>query len=115
MKRNKKKKVNNAAMAFGIDKHELKKWKARAKAGEISVITHYWVDDRFPDCDSVTKVACGDYPKLVQWGKAYGLKEKWIHERGELSHFDLFGNHQRRVLLAEGLYDQWKRFRNDAE
>lgn len=112
-KRNKKKEANNAAMAFGIDKYELNNWKARAKSGEIAIITHYWLDERFPDCDSVTKVACGNYQKLVQWGRAYGLREKWIHERGKLSHFDLFGDHQKRVLLAEGLHGQWKKFIDD--
>ncbi|MBM7632698.1 hypothetical protein [Geomicrobium sediminis] len=99
-------------MAFGINKQELMQWKERAKQGEISILTHYWVDERFPGCDSVTKVACSDIEKLLQWGKSYGFRPEWVHERGELSHFDVFGDHQKHVLEREGLIEQYERFVN---
>ncbi|GAK01959.1 NAD synthetase [Geomicrobium sp. JCM 19037] len=97
-------------MAFGVSKREMEQWKARARAGEISILTHFWLDDRFPDCDTVTKVACADLEKLLQWGKRYGLSKEWIHERGSLSHFDLFGTYQQKVLIQEGKLDQYERF-----
>ncbi|MBB6449198.1 putative metallo-beta-lactamase superfamily hydrolase [Geomicrobium halophilum] len=97
-------------MAFGISRSELESWKQRAQAGKIAIITHYWLDERFPRCDSVTKVACADQEKLVQWGKVYGLKPEWIHKRGSLSHFDLFGDIQKRVLEHEGLDTQRYKF-----
>ncbi len=32
-------------------------------------LTHYWQDERFPGCYTVTKVGCNDLEKLVTWGK----------------------------------------------
>jgi len=97
-------------MAFGIDKQELNEWKERVKRGEIAFLTHYWIDERFPNCHTVTKVGCIAIPKLIQWGSRYGLDEKWIHRRYVYPHFDLFGERQKSILQKEGLYDHIARF-----
>lgn len=44
-------------MAFGTNRTELSAWKRAVRAGEIAFLTHYWLDDRFPGCKTVTKVA----------------------------------------------------------
>lgn len=93
-------------MAFGIKRAELLAWKRQAEAGEIAFLTHYWLDDRFPDCTTVTKVACADRKKLVKWGRQYGLKEEWIHQRESFPHFDLLGEKQRFILIKEGKEEQ---------
>ena len=98
-------------MAFGINRDELKAWKQQVQNGEIAILTHYWIDDRFPGCDSVTKVGCNNIDKLMAWGKAYGLKEKWIHKDKNYPHFDLFGKWQKEVLIKEEKWDQIKKFR----
>lgn len=91
-------------MAFGLKKQELAEWKKRIDNGEIAFLTHYWLDDRFPDCKTVTKVGCSDLEKLKSWGKKYGLKEEWIHFRKDgYSHFDLLGDTQRMILKEEGI------------
>ena len=96
-------------MAFGITKTELNNWKQAIDQGQIAFLTHYWLDDRFPDCNSVTKVGCCDLAKLAKWGKKYQFKERWIHHRRDgYSHFDLLGDKQLEVLAKEGLLDQVK-------
>ncbi|MDN7245681.1 hypothetical protein ACSFXN_07590 [Planococcus sp. 1R117A] len=97
-------------MAFGIKREELNRWKQNVEAGNIAFLTHYWIDDRFPGCSTVTKVGCSDLEKLEQWGKQYGLKAEWMDLRGDYPHFDLFGDHQRRILSAEGMMEQLNRF-----
>ncbi|WKA60201.1 hypothetical protein QWY16_08860 [Planococcus shenhongbingii] len=97
-------------MAFGIKREELNRWKQNVEAGNIAFLTHYWIDDRFPSCSTVTKVGCSDLEKLEQWGKQYGLKAEWMDLRGDYPHFDLFGDHQRRILSAEGMMEQLNRF-----
>ncbi len=54
-------------MAFGINRAELKQWKAKVRNGQIAFLTHYWLDDRFPGCNTVTKVGCNDVERLKAW------------------------------------------------
>lgn len=69
-------------MAFGIRKEDLRAWKKAIEDGEIAFLTHYWLDDRFPGCKTVTKVGCRDIQRLAQWGKTYGLKKSgFIYEK----------------------------------
>ncbi len=42
-------------MAFGVKREELNRWKQAVKRGEIAFLTHYWLDDRFPEAKTVTK------------------------------------------------------------
>lgn len=93
-------------MAFGIKRDELNQWKQDVMDEKISFLTHYWVDDRFPGCSTVTKVGCSNLEKLEQWGRQYGLKPEWMDLRGDYPHFDLFGDHQKRILHAEGMLAQ---------
>ncbi len=44
-------------MAFGINREELKHWKKQVAQGDIAFLTHYWFDKRFPQFNTVTKVA----------------------------------------------------------
>lgn len=97
-------------MAFGINRSELKAWKQKVKNNEIAFLTHYWLDDRFPGCDTVTKVGCRDIEKLVTWGKQYGLEEIWVHERKKFPHFDLFGNIQLKILESEQKWGHIEKF-----
>lgn len=97
-------------MAFGINRQELRTWKKAVAAGEIAFLTHYWLDDRFPGCKTVTKVGCVNVDKLLAWGKPYGLKHEWIDRRDDFPHFDLFGKYEQEILLAEGKIEQLKRF-----
>lgn len=93
-------------MAFGIKRKDLEKWKAKIDQGEIAFLTHYWLDDRFPNSKTVTKVGCNDINKLINWGKKYGLKPEWIDIRQNgYSHFDLLGLKQKEILEREGLID----------
>jgi len=93
-------------VAFGIKRQEIVAWKKKIDQGEIAFLTHYWLDDRFPDCKTVTKVGCHDLEKLAAWGKKYGLKKEWIDYRTDgYSHFDLLGDKQISILEKEGLYD----------
>ncbi len=62
-----------------------------SEKGEIAFLTHYWLDDRFPEAKTVTKAGCADIDKLIRWGAAYGLKKEWIHKKSEFPHFDLLG------------------------
>ncbi|MFZ4452488.1 hypothetical protein [Salibacterium aidingense] len=97
-------------MAFGINRRELNEWKRKVNNGEIAFITHYWYDPRFPDCRCVTKAGCADVNTLSAWGKQYGLKPEWIHERRTFPHFDLLGATQVRILKEEGIVAQLERF-----
>lgn len=97
-------------MAFGITRDELQQWKLAVLRGDIVCLTHYWEDDRFPNCTTVTKVGCVDVDKLKEWGKQYGLQPEWIDPHETYPHFDLFGHIQFNVLEAEGEVDQIRRF-----
>ena len=97
-------------MAFGIKREELNAWKKTVQAGEMAFLTHYWLDERFPGCKTVTKAGCADLDKLIKWGKQYGLKPEWIDMREDYPHFDLFGKHEHDILLNEGLIEQLERF-----
>lgn len=75
-------------------------------SGEIAFLTHYWLDERFPDSKTVTKVGCRDLERLAKWGEKYGLKKDWIDIRKHgYSHFDLIGDRQKEILSKEGLTD----------
>lgn len=102
-------------MAFGISRSQLNDWKELARRGEIAFLTHYWLDDRFPECYTVTKVACINQQALIEWGKQYGLKEQWIHQREPFPHFDLLGELQRDILMKEGQIDQLNRLKRKDE
>ncbi|WP_101843985.1 hypothetical protein [Halobacillus sp. Marseille-P3879] len=97
-------------MAFGIKREELQLWKRRVEEGEVVFLTHYWLDDRFPDCDTVTKVGCADIDKLAAWGEKYGLRKEWIHRDPRHPHFDLFGTRQFEILKSERQWEQIRRF-----
>lgn len=94
-------------MAFGIKREQLKNWKRKVQEGEIAFLTHYWIDDRFPGCRTVTKVGCNDRKKLADWGRKYGLMPEWIDDRKkDFPHYDLFGQKQAEILKKEGLVNQ---------
>lgn len=97
-------------MAFGINREELRAWKQQVQNGEIAFLTHYWLDDRFPDCHTVTKVGCVDIEKLIAWGNKHGLEESWIHKRDQFPHFDLVGDLQINILKKENKFDHVQRF-----
>ncbi|WP_027963291.1 hypothetical protein [Halalkalibacillus halophilus] len=99
-------------MAFGIKKEELRMWKSKVQKGEIAFITHFWIDERFPTMNTVTKVGCNDLDRLINWGKKYGLKASWIHRDEKYPHFDLIGSFQRDILKAEGKLEQLERLEN---
>lgn len=96
-------------MAFGINRNELRAWKQQVERGEIAILTHYWIDKRFPSSTSVTKVGCSDLTVLKLWGQKYNLKPDWIH-LNHYPHFDLFGESQKQILADEGCHDHIKRF-----
>lgn len=98
-------------MAFGIKKEELSDWKEKVLRGDIAFLTHYWYDERFPDCYCVTKVGCSDVIRLKEWGLENGLKTEWIHHRGEFPHFDLLGQKQVEILKKYQLIDHLRRFK----
>ncbi|WP_433742272.1 hypothetical protein [Falsibacillus pallidus] len=94
-------------MAFGIDRQTVRQWKRKIDNGDIAFLTHYWIDERFPGCKTVTKVGCRDLDKLAAWGAQYGLKKAWIDIRRDgYSHFDLLGDKEREILQKEGLEEQ---------
>ncbi|WP_026581657.1 hypothetical protein [Bacillus sp. J33] len=102
-------------MAFGLSKKDLREWKKKIDQGEIAFLTHYWIDERFPGCKTVTKVGCSDMDKLIAWGKKHGLKPEWIDYRNDgYSHFDLIGDRQAEILKKEQLLDQLKKLQGDA-
>lgn len=98
-------------VAFGVNRNELRKWKIKVQNGEIAFLTHYWLDERFPNCQTVTKVGCADIEKLMKWGSKYSLQPRWIDRRPRYPHFDLFNNIQREILIQEELWDHIRRFR----
>jgi len=99
-------------MAFGIKKHQILNWKKEIDEGKIAFLTHYWLDDRFPNAKSVTKVGSNNLTELALWGKAYHLKKEWIHVRKDgYSHYDLIGEIQLKVLKNEGLFDHIDHFK----
>lgn len=89
-------------MAFGVTKTELAAWKEEAEKGRVAFLTHFWYDSRFPQYKTVTKAACKDKSRLIAWGKKYNLKREWIHVDDHFPHFDLIGNAEKEILLAEG-------------
>lgn len=93
-------------MAFGIKRKDIQLWKEQATRGELAFLTHFWYDERFPHYHTVTKAACSDKEKLIDWGKKYGLKEEWIHHRDDFPHFDLLGERQKEILIKENQYEQ---------
>ncbi|MEK4029937.1 MULTISPECIES: hypothetical protein [Bacillaceae] len=98
-------------MAFGIHKQELAEWKRQIDNGNIAFLTHYWLDERFPHCRTVTKVGCKDLETLARWGRKYGLKKEWIDKRKDgYSHFDLLGDRQKEILEREGLQSHIEKF-----
>ncbi|MBY7143565.1 hypothetical protein KFZ56_11025 [Virgibacillus sp. NKC19-3] len=98
-------------MAFGVKREEVNAWKKKVESGNIAFLTHFWIDDRFPGCDTVTKVGCSDIDKLKKWGKKYGLIENWIHKDERFPHFDLFGKQQKDILQQENKWDHIDKFR----
>ncbi|PLT29345.1 hypothetical protein [Peribacillus deserti] len=93
-------------MAFGIKRRDIENWKRKIDRGEIAFLTHYWLDDRFPGCKTVTKAGCSDLDKLAEWGAKYGLQREWIHIRKDgYPHFDLLGERQAAILQAEGIHE----------
>ncbi|TMN23663.1 hypothetical protein [Lentibacillus cibarius] len=98
-------------MAFGVNRRELHEWKTQVKNGQIAFLTHFWIDERFPGCYTVTKVGCSDLGKLAEWGRAYQLNPDWIHRDKHFPHFDLFGDKQRQILKDEGKWEHMRRFR----
>lgn len=110
------KKRRKGKMAFGITREELRAWKSAIEAGEIAFLTHYWLDERFPHTNTVTKVGCNDLQLLAEWGQSHGLEAKWIHKRKDgYSHFDLLGKKQEEIMKKENLFFQLEAFRrNDA-
>lgn len=97
-------------MAFGVKKNELLAWKREVSNGKIAILTHYWMDKRFPGCFTVTKVGCRDVEKLILWGREYCLLPEWIHMDKNYPHYDLFGEKQKEVLTKEGQREQLNRF-----
>ncbi|UOQ47723.1 hypothetical protein MUN88_16955 [Gracilibacillus caseinilyticus] len=98
-------------MAFGLDRQTLRQWKQEVLHGNIAFLTHYWIDDRFPGCTTVTKVGCNDYRKLIAWGEQYGLKQEWIHHDPDYPHFDLFGERQKAILQQEKQWHHINKFK----
>ncbi|MFF2090371.1 hypothetical protein [Paenibacillus sp. NPDC058174] len=97
-------------MAFGIKRAEMNEWKRKVSQGEIAYLTHYWLDPRFPNMKTVTKVGCSDLDKLAAWCRDNGLNPRYIHAREEYPHFDLLGPKQIEILKREKLFDQLERF-----
>ncbi|RCW51337.1 hypothetical protein [Paenibacillus prosopidis] len=97
-------------MAFGITRQEMEQWKTVVARGEIAFLTHYWIDPRFPDMRTVTKVGCADMEKLSRWCLDNGLNPRYIHARSQFPHFDLIGAKQREVLLRTNQLEQLERF-----
>ncbi|MFB1049469.1 hypothetical protein [Paraliobacillus sp. JSM ZJ581] len=97
-------------MAFGLKRSELNEWKNKVTNGKIAFLTHYWLDDRFPGCNTVTKVGCNNLEILTKWGETYQLSPSWIHRDEKYPHFDLFGSKQKEILVKEGQHAQIQRF-----
>ncbi|EUJ33316.1 hypothetical protein MFLO_03215 [Listeria floridensis FSL S10-1187] len=98
-------------MAFGVKRDELKAFQQKAESGEVALLTHYWLDKRFPNSKTVTKAASSDLEALKKWGSQYHLPEAYIdYGHKNLPHYDLFGEIQLKVLEQEGKWDQIERF-----
>ncbi|YCA45355.1 hypothetical protein M1E11_09300 [Bacillus sp. JZ8] len=97
-------------MAFGIKRKELENWKRAVEEGEIAFLTHYWLDDRFPNAKTVTKVGCSNIERLIAWGKKYDLPKKAVDNRSGYPHFDLLEEKQIEIMTKENRLDQLKRF-----
>lgn len=97
-------------MAFGIDRSQLNDWKQQVSNGQIVFLTHYWIDNRFPNMRTVTKVGCADIEKLQNWCLEHQLNPRYIHIRERYPHFDLFGAEQLRILKQEKLQHHIDRF-----
>lgn len=97
-------------MAFGIKRDELQAWKTAVAGGEIAFLTHFWLDERFPGMKTVTKVGCSNLDKLAEWCRDNGLDPRYIHNRGEYPHFDLFGPRQAAILEKAGEQGMIQRF-----
>lgn len=100
-------------MAFGITRDELAEWKRRVQRGDVALLTHFWLDPRYPGIKTVTKAGCSNIDTLLLWGQPYGLERRHLHMRTAYPHFDLIGDKQKEILLQEGLYEQITRFRID--
>ncbi|MGF7045543.1 hypothetical protein J2T13_000003 [Paenibacillus sp. DS2015] len=98
-------------MAFGIKREELTTWKEAVNSGEIAFLTHYWLDPRFPNITTVTKVGCSDLERLSKWCIDHGLPPQYIHNRSPFPHFDLMGSRQKEILIQENLSQHIERFR----
>jgi len=98
-------------MAFGITRSELQAWKQDVAAGKIAFLTHFWTDERFPGCYTVTKVGCRNLSMLIEWGAQHDLQPHWIHERDHFPHFDLFGDRQLDMLMKEGQWSHIEKFK----
>jgi hypothetical protein len=98
-------------VAFGITREELQQWKQAVTRGELAFITHYWLDSRFPDIKTVTKVGCSNLKVLSAWCESYGLNPSYIHNRPPFPHFDLMGGKQKEILQAEQLWVHLQRFK----
>lgn len=98
-------------MAFGVTRAELNAWKEDVSAGKIAFLTHYWIDPRFPDMRTVTKVGCSDLERLRDWCSKHGLPSQYIHNRSPFPHFDLMGPRQVDILKEEQLWEQLERFK----
>jgi hypothetical protein len=98
-------------VAFGISREELNNWKEAVARGEIAFLTHYWLDPRFPDVKTVTKVGCRNLEVLSQWCVSHGLDPRYIHNRPPFPHYDLIGPKQKEILQKERLWDHLERFK----
>lgn len=97
-------------MAFGVTRNELTSWKSAVTRGDLAFLTHYWLDPRFPNMKTVTKVGCSDLERLTSWCHSNGLNPDYIHHRPPYPHFDLIGPKQIEILQKEGLWDHITRF-----
>jgi hypothetical protein len=97
-------------MAFGLSRVEMNEWKLQVSRGEIAFLTHYWIDTRFPEMTTVTKVGCSDLNKLSEWCHFYGLNPHHIHKRSDYPHFDLIGKKQKKIMIQEQQWGQIERF-----
>jgi hypothetical protein len=98
-------------MAFGINRKELSQWKEAVAREEISYLTHFWLDKRFPEFNSVTKVGCSNIQRLIEWCLTHNLNPAYIHNRPPFPHYDLIGPMQKEILQKEGMWEQLQRFR----
>lgn len=95
-------------MAFGIKRVDVVAWKQEIDQGQIAFLTHYWLDDRFPGCKTVTKVGCNDLERLAEWGKKYGLKKNgFITGRMAILILIYWGLGKRKFLKPRILMKGW--------